>query len=239
MREPRGDSAQLRLRALRRDAVGEAAEDLQREMLAALLRRQVRHLRERNPEIGAERELHPFRHHADDGRRHVVDPDRASEDRRIAAVARLPDAVAENRHRRRARLVVVGQETAAEQRPLADEPEGVGRDVRPLVALRNASFVADAAHDPVGADRAAKLFCAWRKSSKSRYETPMSVPRTMFRPAIDMMRSGSSNGRPRMRTALTNVNTVALTPMPSASATTATAVNQRSFTSRRTANRRS
>ena len=42
-----------------------------------------------------------------------------------------------------------------------------------------------------------------------------------------------------MRTALTNVNTVAFTPIPSASAITATAVNQRSFTSRRTAKRRS
>ncbi len=39
-----------------------------------------------------------------------------------------------------------------------------------------------------------------------------------------------------MRTALTKVKTVALTPMPSASATVATRVNHLSLTSRRTAN---
>ena len=44
-------------------------------------------------------------------------------------------------------------------------------------------------------------------------------------------------GRPRISTAFTKVNTVALTPMPSARATAATSVNHLSFRSRRAANR--
>ena len=54
-----------------------------------------------------------------------------------------------------------------------------------------------------------------------------------------MMRSGSANGSPRISTALTSVKTVLLTPMPSASAVAATAVNHLSLISRRTANRTS
>src|SRR3990172_7356170 len=54
-----------------------------------------------------------------------------------------------------------------------------------------------------------------------------------------MMRSVSSNGRPRMSTAFTSVNTVVFAPMPKAKVMAATAVNQRSLTSMRTAKRRS
>src|SRR5689334_6593602 len=54
-----------------------------------------------------------------------------------------------------------------------------------------------------------------------------------------MMRSASSNGRPRRITALTSVKTALLAPIPSASAITAASVNQRSFTRRRIAKRRS
>jgi hypothetical protein len=142
VRQPRGDAAQLRLRALFGRAVGEPSEQLQREMLAALLRRQVRHLRERQPEVGAERKLHPLGHDADNRGRHVVDADRPAEDRRVGAVAQLPDAVAEDRDGRRSRLVVLREEIAAQERPLPDQSEGVGRDVRPLVTLGHAPFVA-------------------------------------------------------------------------------------------------
>ena len=54
-----------------------------------------------------------------------------------------------------------------------------------------------------------------------------------------MMRSGSSNGTPRMRTALTNVNTALLAPRPRARATTAARVNHFSLIKSRTANRTS
>src|SRR5206468_3653741 len=64
-------------------------------------------------------------------------------------------------------------------------------------------------------------------SAKSRRDTPRLRPRASRLP-IETMRSGSSKGRPRKRTAFTNVNTAALAPMPSASAMAATAVNHRS-----------
>ena len=54
-----------------------------------------------------------------------------------------------------------------------------------------------------------------------------------------MTRSGSSTGSPRMSTALTKVNTVAFTPIPSARASVATSVNHLSLISRRMANWRS
>src|SRR5437762_1908593 len=54
-----------------------------------------------------------------------------------------------------------------------------------------------------------------------------------------MTRSGAAIGRPRRHTALTTVKNVLLTPMPSASARTATDVKPRSFASSRTANRTS
>src|SRR5215203_3171691 len=53
------------------------------------------------------------------------------------------------------------------------------------------------------------------------------------------VRSGSAIGKPRISTAFTNVNTVALTPMPIASATAATRVNHLSFRSSRAAKRTS
>ena len=69
-----------------------------------------------------------------------------------------------------------------------------------------------------------------RQSRKSRYDTPRArpcasrVPRCMTRP-------GSSTGRSRRFQPLMTVNTVVLTPTPSARATTTAAVNQRSLMS--------
>ena len=54
----------------------------------------------------------------------------AADDRRVAAVAVLPDAVAEQNHGRGTGLVVLRQKIAAEERLLADQREAVGRDVR-------------------------------------------------------------------------------------------------------------
>src|SRR5262249_30357982 len=73
-----------------------------------------------------------------------------------------------------------------------------------------------------------------RNPSKSRRDTPTLRPRPSV-VAMATIRSGSSNGSPRMRTAFTNVKTASFAPSPSASATTATAVNHLSLTSRRTA----
>ena len=166
----------------------------------------------------------------------LVDFDRPADDGRIAAVAVLPDAVAENDDGGRSWPIVLGQEVASEQGPLANQLEPVGRDERALKPLRRPSFVADV-HDAAaeGGERRETCASAGASPRNRGYDIPRSRSRASRVPTT-MMRSGSLIGRPRIRTALTNVKTVALTPMPSASAMTATAVNQRSFTSSRTAN---
>src|SRR5687768_9432291 len=79
---------------------------------------------------------------------------------------------------------------------------------------------------------------AARQSSKSRSDTPnvrlcvSCVPR-------NMTCSGFGTGRLRRRMALTIVKTALLAPIPSASTTTATTVNERFFARRRTAYRTS
>ena len=55
------------------------------------------------PQVGVGRKAHAFRHDADDLGGAVVDFDRASQDRRIAAIAVLPDRVAQDHDRRGAR----------------------------------------------------------------------------------------------------------------------------------------
>ena len=72
----------------------------------------------------------------------VVDLDRPADDGRIAAVAVLPDPVAENDDRRRAWPIVFRQEVAPEQRPLANQLERVGRDVWTLKPLGRPALVA-------------------------------------------------------------------------------------------------
>src|SRR5262245_16207927 len=67
---------------------------------------------------------------------------------------------------------------------------------------------------------------------------PRVRPRASIVPS-ETIRSGSSNGSQRIRSALTSVKTGVLTPIPSASATAATAVNHRSLIRRRVANRKS
>ena len=91
---------------------------------AALLRRRDR----RHPQLGVGRELDAGRHHADHRGRLAVDADRQAEHAAIAAVARLPQRVAEDHHALGARLVVAAPEAAAEEHRLAQDVEGVGGD---------------------------------------------------------------------------------------------------------------
>jgi hypothetical protein len=137
-----GDGFHLRLRLRIRDAVAETAEHFDGASVA-LLFGDSRQLAERDPEIRVVRELETLGHHADHGRRNLVDLDRAAEYGGIAAVAILPDAVAENHHRAGAGTIVVREEIAPDERLLADQLEGVGRDVRSDEAFGRPSFVAD------------------------------------------------------------------------------------------------
>ena len=77
-----------------------------------------------------------FRHHADDGCRRRVDADLASDDRRIAAVALLPDPPGKNDDRGTAGSLVVGVEIAAERRRDAERAPEIRADAGAVEALR-------------------------------------------------------------------------------------------------------
>ena len=138
--------------------------------------------------------------------------------RRVAARSGLPDAVADDARRGGAPgWSSSGTEVAAEDRLLADHVEDVGRDVDARRTVRH-----------VPASLTLSVVCA-RARGRRRVRAGAPVLEVGARRARSgrcasrgrrarMMRSGSSKGRPRIRTALTSVNTVALTPMPSASA---------------------
>ena len=81
------------------------------------------HRQERPPQVGVGREPHAFRHHADDRVGDLVDLERAADDAGVAAVAVLPDAVADQDHRRCAGGVLAGAKSRPEKRLLAEQPE--------------------------------------------------------------------------------------------------------------------
>src|SRR4029450_9399025 len=87
-------------------------------------------------------------------------------------------------------------------------------------------------------DIAENVVAAACQSSKSRIEIPRSRA-CALRVPTNMICSGFGNGRLRGSTGLTRVKTALFAPIPSASTRAATTVNQRSLTSRRTANLRS
>jgi len=142
VRQPGRDRREFRLCLRQRDAVGQPSEDLEVPGVAFLLR-QARHLHERYPQVRVDREFEAFGHHADHGRWHVVHFDRAADDGWVAAIAVLPDTVAEDHHCGGAGTILLRAEVAAEQRLLADQPERVGRHIRTLESLGCASFIAD------------------------------------------------------------------------------------------------
>ena len=122
---------ELALRLLARHAGREMAERLQLPGVA-FLRFEIRDLRERHPQIGVERELEAFRHHADDRRRDVVDANRPADHRRIAAVAVQEHAVADDHHGCRARAIVVGHEVASQYRRGAEDARPLAEMCEPL-----------------------------------------------------------------------------------------------------------
>ena len=123
----------------------EAAEHLQISHIAFHLG-QVRQQRERHPQVGVDGELEPLRHHSDHRREHFVHFDRAPDNRWIAPVPSLPDAVPEDHHRLRSRAIVVCREITSEKRPLTDQIERICGHVRAAVSLRHSAAVADVHH---------------------------------------------------------------------------------------------
>ena len=90
---------------------------------------------ERHPDVGLVAEREPAGEHADHGDRLAVEDDGATDDRRIAGEAPLPEAVADHRHPGRRRRLLVGVEQATGHRlhPQHRQQSGRGADtVEPL-----------------------------------------------------------------------------------------------------------
>ena len=89
-----------------------------------VIRGTVRHV-----ELGSLRELEAWGHHADDGARALVDDYAPSDNRRIGAVAALPQTVRQDDRRLEARHGrLLGEEVAAQHRLDPEQREQVGRD---------------------------------------------------------------------------------------------------------------
>ena len=144
---------QLRLPVRSRDAGRQVSEGPEWARIALLLQ-QAGHLVERQPDVGVEGEPHPFRHHADDRRRVVVDAHRPADHAGILAVAIDPHGVTDQRHGLGAGFVVVRNEVATDHRPHAERAERVGRHERAVETLGRLALVADIRHRAaVGAER--------------------------------------------------------------------------------------
>src|SRR5438105_2554554 len=175
---------------------------------------------------------------ADDRADAVVHLDRAPERRAVGGVPALPDAVADDDDRLRARRIVGRDGVAPELRPLADHLEQRGGAVRARVLLGGAALLADVQRRPSqhaeAGQRARAALPIEEVEARHAEESPSASVIV-----IEMIESGSANGRPRRTTACAKVKTVVFTPIPRASASAATAVNHLSLTRIRTAKRTS
>ncbi len=108
----------------------------------------------RNPGFGragaaeVERHLEAGRHHADHYRRAAVHLDLASDDRRIAAEAPLPERVAEHDHVGTVDAILLGREAAADRGRHAEHAEQIVRHERRAHALRLVAADVDGAIAP-------------------------------------------------------------------------------------------
>src|SRR5436190_1736854 len=91
---------------------------------------------ERYPEFFRDREFKILRHHADDGGRLAVYPDRLADDVWITAEIAFPNFVAEDRRLLRARLVIVRREITTDDRRDVDDSEKIFGYVAAGITLR-------------------------------------------------------------------------------------------------------
>ena len=113
----------LRLRVFERPAVLQPSDH--REVAAVARGRLLRIERERRPDLRAVGKREARRRHADDLVRLAVDDDAASDDRRVAVEAPLPNAVADDDDVMAAERLVVAHEAAAERGADAERVEEV------------------------------------------------------------------------------------------------------------------
>ena len=98
---------------------------------------------DRNPQRASVRKLHVPRHDSHDGVGLSAQRHRCAENRRVAAVSRLPQAVTEDGDLVGFRHGVIGTKITSEQRPLSDQRKRIRRHQAPLCPVRCAAFVPD------------------------------------------------------------------------------------------------
>ena len=141
--QPRADGLQLGARLLDRDAVGQPADGEIAPRLPRLIRDGGGHGADRQPDIGVEGKVHALGHDADDGPGDVANPDGSPDDGGVAAIALLPQRVADQHDRRRAPRPFAGRKVASEHRRYAERLEEVRRDVAAGDQVRDQALVPD------------------------------------------------------------------------------------------------
>ena len=137
-----GDAAQFRLGLQRRHRRRQSANHL--EPAAEVPRFAVLGgVDDRNPERASVRKLHVPRHDSHDGVGLSAQRHRCAENRRVAAISRLPQAVTEDGDLVGFRHAVIGTKITSEQRPLSDQRKRIRRHQAPLYPVRCAAFVSD------------------------------------------------------------------------------------------------
>ena len=178
----------------------------------------------RAPELEAKR----LGHDADDGVGQAVDLDGPADERSVGAVAAGPQPVAQHHHAIVPGLLFRGQERAADQRPHpehGEEARGHAQAGDLLGARRRSSGCSRGPRNRRVA-RLSKLrlrACQSRKLGSETMFRLVGSETPPFQTVINRSASGNDNGCSSV--ALTTLNIVVLAPMPSASVSTATAVN--------------
>ncbi len=146
--EPLCDAVHLGARFLARHP-GRSTPKTSRSSCVTLLARVVGNLRQ--PDLRVVRKQHLFGHDPDDGGWLAVDANGRADDVRIAAVAVLPEGVADDGDGLGALLLVGGREIAAEEGRLTDQAEDICGDPGTSCLLGQSLRVADVHHAVAGA----------------------------------------------------------------------------------------
>ena len=174
-----------------------------------------------------------------DRRRHLVHANGAADHSRIAAEAALPHAVRQDHHRRRAGLIVFGQEVAADDGRRPQQRKRVGADPGAAKQPGRAAFLGQRHGRRRSPRRCPPRWSPARASRGDREATTRWSVRARRGAAPTACDPVRGTGRSRTSAMLTSSNTVVVTPMPRPSARIAASAKRRSRSSMRSAKRRS
>ena len=133
-RQPAADDIHFRTGALDGDAIGHAAKREPQAACFSLLEIRSRH--QWHPDILLLRKGEALGHDADHGGRNAVNPHSLAHDGRIFSVALFPEAMTQNHDRRGAGHRIRRDKITSDSRFLANQPEGIGRDLRGAAGFR-------------------------------------------------------------------------------------------------------